>query len=301
MTNRINRAIELLEADQPIYYVGHHTGHVLTYEQGLEDAGTWADYINVGMEHGAFDMTGLDAYMRGLVDGGPTRSGHRTPTVIVEAPMEAISEEMVRFNAWQLRQILARGVHGILLCQAESAGAVRAFVELCRYPVNTIGVGDGPNQGLSQGLNQGRRGVGSEPSAMPIWGVERDEYIRKADPWPLNREGELLLGLKIESAAAIPHIEEILSVPGIGFAEMGPGDLSLSLGYLRPPDPLPDVMLDVRRRVMAACKANNIAFLAGTSPEKVIGEIDAGVRVVGGHNEEAAKIGRKHTGRTMPV
>ena len=34
MTSRINRAIELLAQDQPIYYVGGHTGHVLTYEQG---------------------------------------------------------------------------------------------------------------------------------------------------------------------------------------------------------------------------------------------------------------------------
>ena len=49
MAKRINRAIELLEADQAIYYDGPHTGHVLTYEQGRQDAKTWADYINVGM------------------------------------------------------------------------------------------------------------------------------------------------------------------------------------------------------------------------------------------------------------
>jgi hypothetical protein len=84
---RINRAIELLAEDQAIYYVGAHTGHVLTAAQGVRDSKTWADYINVGMEHGAFDMTGLAEYLRGLVDGGPTRSGHRAPTVIVEAPV----------------------------------------------------------------------------------------------------------------------------------------------------------------------------------------------------------------------
>ncbi len=238
MSPRINRAIELLAQDQPIYYVGGHTGHVLTHAQGIEDAGTWADYINVGMEHGAFNMAGLDEYMHGLVDSGPTRSGHRTPTVIVEAPVEGVSAEIVRFNAWQFRQILARGVHGILLCQAETPAAVRAFVEACRYPINRIGVG--------AGLGAGSRGVGSEPSAAPIWGVDRDEYLRRADPWPLNPEGELLLGLKIESVAAIPHIEEILSVPGIGFAEMGPGDLSLSMGYWHPPRPLPPEMEAVR-------------------------------------------------------
>ena len=92
MATRINRAIELLAADQAIYYMGAHSGHVLTHAQGVADAGTWADYINVGMEHGAFDMAGLAEYMRGLVEGGPTRSGHRTPAVIVEAPVNGIDE-----------------------------------------------------------------------------------------------------------------------------------------------------------------------------------------------------------------
>jgi 4-hydroxy-2-oxoheptanedioate aldolase len=293
MTTRLNRAIELLSQDQPIYYTGGHTGHILTYEQGKADAHTWADYINIGMEHGAFNMAGLDAYMRGLVDGGPTNSGHRTPTVIVEAPVEGVNEAIVRYNAWQFRQILARGVHGILLCQAESAAAVRAFVESCRYPINRDGVGIE--------LGEGRRGVGSEPSATAIWGVSRDEYLLKADPWPLNPDGELLLGLKIESAAAIPHIEEILSVPGIGFAEMGPGDLSLSLGYLHRPDPLPPEMAAVRQRVRTACHKNGIAFLETATEADIAQKIDEGARVISGGREELAKVGRAHTGRTMAV
>jgi 4-hydroxy-2-oxoheptanedioate aldolase len=273
--------------------MGGHTGHVLTYEQGLKDAGTWADYINVGMEHGAFNMAGLDDYLRGLVAGGPTRSGHRLPTVIVEAPVEGTSAEIVRFNAWQLRQILARGVHGILLCQAESPEAVRAFVESCRYPINRLGVGEG--------LGVGTRGVGSEPSATAVWGVNRDTYLRQADPWPLNPEGELLLGLKIESAAALPHIEAILSVPGIGFAEMGPGDLSLSLGYMQLPRPYPPEMQAARERVKAACQANGIAFLETATPETIKAKIDEGVRVIAGHREDTAQVGREHSRRTMPI
>ena len=140
MASRINRAIELLAQDQAIYYVGAHTGHLLTRAQGSADAGTWADYINVGMEHGAFDMTGLAEYLAGLVEAGPTRSGHRTPCVIVEAPVNGTDEANVRFNAWQFRQILGRGVHGVLLCQAETPGAARAFVESCRYPHHAEGV-----------------------------------------------------------------------------------------------------------------------------------------------------------------
>src|SRR3954454_15901865 len=139
MPTRINRAIELLAQDQAIYYDGPHSGHVLTYAQGREDAGTWADYMNVGMEHGCFDMNGLTEYMLGMVAGGQTRSGHQTPAVIVEAPVNGTDEANVRFNAWQFRQILGRGVHGILLCQAETAAAARAFFETGRYPHHAEG------------------------------------------------------------------------------------------------------------------------------------------------------------------
>lgn len=291
---RVNRAIELFTQDQPVYYVGGHTGAVLTYEQGIEDAHTWADYINVGMEHGSFDMAGLAAYMQGLVDGGPTNSGHRTPTVIVEAPVDGSSESSIRYNAWQFRQILARGVHGILLCQAETADAVRAFVESCRYPRATHGVG--------HGLERGTRGVGSEPSAAPIWGVDNGEYVRRCDPWPLNPEGELMLGIKVESVRGVSNIETMLAVPGLTFAECGPGDLHMSYGVER----VAGAPFDVRvaaaeERVRLACAANGVQFLGGGTTATISAAIDRGVRVVSGGNEDVAKVGRAHTGRVMPV
>ena len=61
MPNRINTAIELLEQDQPVYYVGSHTGDELSYEAGKRMSKTFADYINIGMEHGSLtwpDLTG---------------------------------------------------------------------------------------------------------------------------------------------------------------------------------------------------------------------------------------------------
>src|SRR5258708_19192331 len=209
MPRSINRAIELLKADQAIYYDGPHTGHVLTYDQGRADAKTWADYINVGMEHGAFDMTGLEEYMRGLLDGVPTASGHLTPTVIVEAPVNGIDGPNVAFNAWQFRQILARGVHGILLCQAETADAVKEFVRACRFPHHKIG---------TDKLGGGTRGRGSEPTAAPVWGLDQQEDFARAEPWPLNPNDELLLGVKIGSPAGREHCDEILAVPGLGGA-----------------------------------------------------------------------------------
>lgn len=315
MRTRINRAIELLVQGQAIYYDGHHTGHVLTVDQGRADAATWADYINVGMEHGAFDMAGLAAYMQGLAAVAPTRSGHRTPAVIVEAPVGGIDAATVRHNAWQFRQILGRGAHGVLLCQAESADAVRAFVESCRYPHHALGVdpalpspfarmdgaaGRQPARGL---LGVGTRGRGSEGTAAPVWGVTEAEYFRLCDPWPLNPGGELLLGVKIESPEGVARCEEILAVPGLGFAEMGPGDLGLSLlGQVAVPrSPYPPEMRRARDRVFAACRANGVAFLESCTPETVAARIDEGVRVIAGGREDTARAGRAHQGRILPV
>jgi len=314
---RINRAIELLELDQAIYYTGAHTGHVLTHAQGKEDAQTWADYINVGMEHGAFDMSGLADYMHGLVEGGPTRSGHRTPAVIVELPVRGSIAADVAANSWQVRQILARGVHGLLLCQAESPAAVRAFVEAARYPQHAAGVDPGlpsplqrmrgataaaPGRGAVAGLGVGSRGLGSEATAAAVWGLSREEYMERSDPWPLNPRGELLLGLKIESPEGVARCEQILAVPGLGFAEMGPGDLGLSLGYLSAPrHPYPAEMAEARERVFAACRSNHIAFLEVCTPADIRVRLDGGVRVVAGHREETAAIGRAHQKRAMPI
>ena len=313
MARHINRAIELLAQDQAIYYTGGHSGHALTRVQGREDAHIWADYINVGMEHGSFDMTGLGEYMAGLVEGGPTRSGHRTPAVIVEAPVNGTDAANVRFNAWQFRQILGRGVHGILLCQAENADAVRAFVESCRYPHHAAGVDPAlpspiermrgaMRESRRDGLGIGTRGRGSESTAAPIWGITAEEYIARCEPWPLAAEGELLLGVKLESPEGIAHCEAILAVPGLGFAELGPGDLGLSLGYVAVPrEPYPPEMREARRRVFAACREHRIAFLETALPENITAKLDEGVRVIAGHREATAKIGRAHQRRTMPV
>jgi 4-hydroxy-2-oxoheptanedioate aldolase len=279
---RINRAIELLEQGQPIYYTGSHEGTEGNFEQGKKDAQTYADYISYDMEHAPFDVKGLADYMRGLAAGGPTKSGHRTPPVIVNVPVNGTDEATVRANAWMFQQVLATGVHGVLLCHADTPGAVRAFVEAVRFP-----------------QHGGRRGVHGNPTAARIWGITADEYGEMADAWPLNPKGELMLGLKLEDPHALENADESAKIPGVAFAEWGPGDMAFALGVKNGPGPMPPVMKNARSRVFAATKASKIFFLNSMNADDVIDMIKEGV-MIGPASEQTAEIGRKFTKRTMP-
>jgi 4-hydroxy-2-oxoheptanedioate aldolase len=288
--SRINRAIELLEQGQPVYYTGVHT---VSYESGIEAAQSWADILMVDMEHGPFDLMALEQFMQGLVDAGPTRSGHLTPTVIVTLPTDGTNEAVMLANAWMIKQLLARGVHGLLLCHAESPGAVKVFVESARYSFQSVGVGNG--------LNQGRRGGGGQGSAAAKWGVTALDYLDKADVWPLNPQGELMLGLKIENHRALVNAQASAAVPGLAFAEWGPGDMGMSFGHKDAHDPpYPQEMIDARARVKRACEAAGIAFLNGVRADNVTAMIDEGVRVCSCPSAEVAEIGRTYTKRSLP-
>jgi 4-hydroxy-2-oxoheptanedioate aldolase len=284
---RINRVVELLAERQPVY-----TTSVAEpgYEIGRDAAGSWADYLTIDLEHHPFEPAALRQFMRGLVDGGPTRSGHRTPPVVITLPTSGVDEQVIRANAWMIKQALAAGVHGLLLCHAETPAAVKAFVEYARYAFQPTGAG----------LGEGRRGAGGEAFAAEIWGLAPHDYLERADPWPLNPAGELVLGLKIENRRALERCEESLAVPGIAFAEWGPGDMGMCFGHKDAHDPpYPPEMAAARARVKAACERSGVAFLDLVRPDDVTRQIDDGVRV-GAATAEAAEIGRHHTGRSMP-
>ena len=287
---RVNKAIELLEAKQPIYYTGGQGG----YEQGKALAQTHADYINYEMEHGPLDFTALRGFMKGLVDGGPTKSGHRTPAVIATLPVLGIDEMHMRANFWVVQQALLCGIHGILLCHAREPEAIKWMVRAARYPRAKPVVPE---------LDEGLLGNGSQGYASEIWGVSREEYMRIADPWPLNPNGEFMLGLKIEDRHALDNAERVAAVPGIAFAEWGPGDMGISLslpdGHGRNSELHPQ-MLAARKRVLDACKANKLAFLNTVRMDDIEEMIKEGVMIGAGASAEVAEKGRRFTKRQMP-
>ena len=131
-----------------------------------------------------------------------------------------------------------------------------------------------------------------------------EKYLDRADPWPLNSNGELMLGLKIENKRALSNVESTTRVPGIAFAEWGPGDMAMSFGYKEGmQDPRPPELQEARDRIFTACKAAGLAFLDGMTPENAGQKIGEGVRISSGGalGEETAKAGRTYAKRTMPV
>jgi len=286
---RINKCIELLEQGQPIYYASGYGG----YEEGLKMAQTWADYIIYNMEHNPLDIGLLREFMKGLVEGGPTPSGHRTPTVITIVPVLGLDVETFKGGSWMIQQVLAQGAHGLHLCRARDPEAVKLFVSAARYSIH--------KQAIDQ-VGEGVRGWGSHKFAAWVWGIGEEEYLKKADVWPLNPDGEIMLGIKIEDQHALKKAEQNISIPGIAFAEHGPRDMGLSYGYLegRADPPIPPEVVTAGDSVLAICKKYGVFFLDNVLPDNVIAQIDKGVMIGAGRRKDSAEVGRKYTKRRMP-
>ena len=296
-TNRtgkhINRVIDMWVKGQPVYYTTAEGVESSGYEAGKKMAATKADYISYAMESAPLDFHGLAEFMRGLADAGPTRSGHRTPAVVVEVPIPG-TVESVRANAWMFQQALASGAHGIILDNAEDPEAVKLMIESVRYPFAPA----------IKGLKQGWRGNGSQNYAAKIWGVSAQEYMRIAEPWPINPDGELIFGVKIENPRADAKVDQILAVPGITFVEHGPGDNSFYMvgrpgSYEGNREDRP-AMKAIEAKVFAVAKQNNLHFIHGCTEDTVEDLIKQGVMICTGGDTPAAEKGRAFSKRTDP-
>jgi 4-hydroxy-2-oxoheptanedioate aldolase len=213
----------------------------------------------------------------------------------VNVPVRGTDEATVRANSWMFEQVLATGVHGILLCHATTAGAVRAFVEAVRYPNREQGVGQ-------NGLQDGVRGAHGADTAAKIWGISTADYMKKADVWPLNPNGELMLGVKIEDKYGYAHMEEIVRVPGISFGEGGPGDMALSFGG----NQNDARSKEVQDNIFHAAKGQHLYWLGvgagGGRGGNLEGAIESTIKEghMIGSGEEIAAAGRKFTKRPPP-
>lgn len=152
-----------------------------------------------------------------------------------------------------VRKVLDTGVRTIIVPRVESAAEVRDVVEASRFHYD----GDIGERGLSHGRSS-------------TWSLSVD----------IEREDDtVLVGTMIENRAAVENLDDILSVPELGFAYLGPGDLSASYGH--PGDVShPDVQ-EAIQTVEAACQDADVPLgRSVTTTDGALDLLDAGYRLV---------------------
>jgi 4-hydroxy-2-oxoheptanedioate aldolase len=221
------------------------------------------DFVILDMEHQALDFERMQAFFLGLTNKAEiARQGNLQQRL---APIVRIPTYGRDQNEFITKQVLDMGAMGIMFPAIETREQALHAVQLARYP-----------QARDSKLQEprGLRGNGNLPGAW-FWGVSAADYARRAEPWPLNPQGDLLLFLQIETAEGVRNATEILSVPGIGVLFVGPNDLSYSLGV---PQGHPDHEAAVQT-VLKACVARNVPCAITVTADNVVARLKQGFRV----------------------
>jgi 4-hydroxy-2-oxoheptanedioate aldolase len=139
-------------------------------------------------------------------------------------PMVRIPPNGAEMSQWIAKQVLDVGVYGVVWPHVSTVEEAYNAVASCRYPRPATAPDFEP---------EGQRGD-APLTAARYWGLTQQEYYARADVWPLNPNGELLVIIMCEEVKAIDNLPRILSeVPGIGVVLIGEGDLSQNLGFPR--------------------------------------------------------------------
>jgi 4-hydroxy-2-oxoheptanedioate aldolase len=190
-------------------------------EEAVAAGASALDGVVFEMEHGPWDAGQLRDSLQHLLNRRRMiERGTLAPDVTPFVRIPANGGEM---NQWLAKQALDVGVYGVVWPHIGTADQARNAVTACRYARPRDDVLYQPG---------GQRGDGPVNAAR-YWGLTQQEYYRRADVWPLNPAGEILVVLMIESVEGMENLSEILGVPGVGAIMIGEGDLSQQLGHPR--------------------------------------------------------------------
>jgi len=276
---RLNRVVELLEQNQPPLGI---FASEIDPRAAAALASAPLDFIIIDMEHTPYDVTRLQSYLLGMIDKRRIAStGKLQPAVTPIVRLPANGREHVEF---MIKQVLDLGVFGVVVPHVGSREDALAAVRAMRYA---------QEENARDREPEGHRGVGYGWAAR-YWGIAPLEYVSRADLWPLDPSGDLLLWCMIESRAGVENASEIAATPGVGGIFLGPSDLAMSLGV---PEGSPKVeaamvkVLDACRQANVPCGtlvgAGGVAmrlkqgfrFLAVGSDSGISGGVDRALRI----------------------
>jgi len=186
----------------------------------------WAgfDWIIFDMEHGPLEIPVVETLAQ-AVTGAPALP-------IVRVPWN---------DPVYVKRVLDLGISGVMIPYVNDRDEAVQAVASAKYPPAGI------------------RGV--NPRRASRFGIEWDEYLRRADD-------EVLVAVQIETTKAVKNVEEILSVAGVDVVFVGPLDLSFSAGHPgKTTDP--DIQALIKRVAEAALSAGITCGIH--SPAELIG------------------------------
>jgi len=152
---------------------------------------------------------GVDFVWIDLEHGGPSPFDGGRLEELLRAADGTDTELLVRVpdtDPALVRKALDAGVRNVFLPRVGSSEELEAAVRAGRFEYEG---------------EPGRRGLAS-PRARR-WGLA-DDYVASEDD-------SVVVGVTVETQSALEDLEDILSVPELGFVFIGPLDLSVSLGH----------------------------------------------------------------------
>jgi 4-hydroxy-2-oxoheptanedioate aldolase len=152
-----------------------------------------------------------------------------------------------------LKQLLDIGAQTVLVPMVDTAEQARELVRAVRY------------------APEGIRGVSTQLTRAARWGRYQD-YLQRAND-------EVALIVQVESAAALPHVPEIVRVDGVDAIFIGPADLAASLGHRGHPEH-PEVRAAVDRVIEQAASAGKAVGTLTSDETLVRAFVTAGCRFV---------------------
>jgi 4-hydroxy-2-oxoheptanedioate aldolase len=259
---RLNRTIELLEAGKPV--IG---GFIfdMSDEVAIDLSMSGLDFAVIDLEHRPMDTARLRTFLLGMTNR--QRILEKQSVQLDVTPIIRLPDSGSAQTELLAKQVLNTGAFGLMFPTVESREDALMAVRVSRYP-QSLDADDREPAGL--------RGFEPFHPGMWYWGLDTQGYFERADVWPLDPAGEILVVIQIESAAGVENIEQILSVPGIGAVMIGSFDLSTSLGMAG--DVQAPAVREATVRVVQACLERGIAV--GSTAGSVEANLEMGQSIL---------------------